>query len=275
MKFFSRYKPVVQIPINSSGGGILADNIGDNISEKNYLYGELTATYSIWKNFLPLHPDIEYIGCCHYRRFFDFQKEAKKDKPFEIIDFKAFEKTFQAKNTKEEIEKIIYDYDIILPETQKFNVNVYSQFISRECNPKDDFEKCINIIKKYYPEYVPYLEKVLNENKLHTCLNFIMKKNLFNSWCKWIFDILFKLENHINIEDKNKIRILAFIAERLFDVWFLYQKDKNNLKVLQRHTYLLKDMKIYKFPFNIAKITKYDKRTIINILGIKLTIHQN
>ena len=102
-----------------------------------------------------------------------------------------------------------------------------------------------------------------------------MKKNLFNSWCKWIFDILFKLENHINIEDKNKIRILAFIAERLFDVWFLYQKDKNNLKVLQRHTYLLKDMKIYKFPFNIAKITKYEKRTIINILGIKLTIHQN
>ena len=46
--------------------GIIGDDTGDNISQKNPSYCELTAQYWAWKNV-----DCRYIGLCHYRRYFE------------------------------------------------------------------------------------------------------------------------------------------------------------------------------------------------------------
>ena len=50
--------------------GIQGDNTGDNISEKNPLYCELTALYWVWKNV-----DADYKGLFHYRRAFCMPKD--------------------------------------------------------------------------------------------------------------------------------------------------------------------------------------------------------
>ena len=58
--------------------GYVPDNTGDNISAKNPNYCELTALYWAWKNL-----DCEYIGLCHYRRYFGhtvYSKDIKKKK---------------------------------------------------------------------------------------------------------------------------------------------------------------------------------------------------
>ena len=52
--------------------GYQGDDAGDNISEKNPYYCELTGLYWAWKNL-----DADYIGLAHYRRHFDQSDNVK------------------------------------------------------------------------------------------------------------------------------------------------------------------------------------------------------
>ena len=49
--------------------GILRDDAGDNISEKNHTYCELTPQYWVWKN-----EDADYYGFYHYRRYLSYRE---------------------------------------------------------------------------------------------------------------------------------------------------------------------------------------------------------
>ena len=51
------------------------DNMGRNISEKNKTFCELTGLYWAWQNL-----EADYIGLCHYRRYFTCRPIGNKEK---------------------------------------------------------------------------------------------------------------------------------------------------------------------------------------------------
>lgn len=181
--------------------GYVGDNTGENISAKNANYCELTGLYWAWKNL-----ECEYIGLCHYRRYFS-KKSVGKDKKAAILH-------------KDDYEKLLQKYDVLLPKKRNYYIEtVRSQY--EHAHNKRDLDEVEKIVQELYPEYSEAFNKVMNRTKLHILNMFVMKKEKFDEYCKWLFDILFELEKRINISDYNKYeaRVFGFLSERLFNVW--------------------------------------------------------
>lgn len=183
----------------------IRDDLGKNISKKNYTYCELTGLYWIWKN---TKDDI--IGLVHYRRFFYKKTFAKKDN---IL-------------SKGDIEKILSKYDLIIPEEGLlFNKTVYEQY--KDNHDIKDLEICREIINEQCPEYNQAFNKVINSNYMHALNMFVARKKIIDEYCKWLFPILEELEKRTDISKKDKYnqRVCGFIGERLFNVFI----EKNNI----------------------------------------------
>lgn len=64
---------------------MIGDDTGENISNKNDYYNEMTAVYWAWKNYEELgNPD--YIGLMHYRRHFIFDENIT-----DVVNVKNFD----------------------------------------------------------------------------------------------------------------------------------------------------------------------------------------
>lgn len=182
------------------------DDTGKHISEKNPSYCELTALYWAWKNL-----DADYIGLAHYRRHFTVRKPSFtcKDKfPFVL--------------TTEEAERLLDEHDILLPKKRNYFIETgYSHYI--HSHPAEALDKTMEIIHEICPEYDVAFDIVMNSSKAHRFNMFIMKKEILDSYCNWLFAVLFELEQRLDIssyDDYNK-RVFGFIGERLLDVYLL------------------------------------------------------
>lgn len=217
----------------------LKDNTGINIASKNKHYGELTGHYWVWKNLLS-ELDVEYIGFCHYRRFLDFNISNIEKPPFRPMYRSEFEKIFKKKYTEENILNQIKGYDIVLPNKLILKSIVYAQYL--HWHPEKDMNLALNIIRDYYPDYIEDAKNVMSAKKMYNCLNFVMKKELFNDYMEWIFGILTRLEQQCDwskYKDYLNIRTPAFIAERFFNIWLEHNIKEKNLKVLNTTSVLV------------------------------------
>lgn len=212
------------------------DNTGDNISEKNSNYCELTALYWIWKNTLS-----DYIcGFCHYRRFFTknilgiFRKNV-----LDIID----------------AQNILDEYDIILPTPEVFHhISVKQQIIDTSVR-ENDLKELRNVILEIEPDYIKDYDMVMSGNKI-SCYNmFVMRKSLLDDYCAWLFNLFFQYEKKVDMTDYSDYekRIYGFLSERLFNVWVKHNHiNVKYLPVVQTEESVFQSMKRM-----IKKILRY------------------
>lgn len=125
--------------------GCQGDDVGDNISGKNKTYCELTGLYWAWKNL----KDVDYIGLCHYRRYFDLspKKYIFKHIESDSITWECFVKT----PSTLDFADVFTQYDVILPTARVFDRSVVDEHIFN--SGFIDYMILEQVILKLYPAY--------------------------------------------------------------------------------------------------------------------------
>lgn len=194
--------------------GIQGDNTGDNISQKNFCYCELTALYWAWKNL----KDVDYIGLCHYRRYFDFHKQVPQYLP---VYYEKYDKIEQYDFTlSKKALKVLSNGGVIVP---KKNIERQS-LIVKYClaHLSDDLRTLIQVINNYpNKKYAKAFYKVMYKNEYSPYNMFIMSWTTFNDYCSWLFSILEDVESRTDISHYNSYqkRIFGFMGERLLNIY--------------------------------------------------------
>ena len=187
------------------------DNTGDNISIKNPNFCELTGLYWVWKNLKN-----DYIGLVHYRRHLTMSKKK----------YKTEEEKFKNVLKGKEIDELLNTTDIILPKKRKYYIeNLYDHYKHTMYIEPLDITR--DIIKEKYPDYLNEFDKLHKRTSAHMFNMFVMKKEILDEYCAWLFDILFELEKRVDNSKYDAFhgRFYGRVSELLFDVWL----NKNNL----------------------------------------------
>lgn len=190
--------------------GYAGDNSGENISCKNASFCELTGLYWAWKNL-----DVDYLGLAHYRRHFTIKPMSKRNKEHPMEDV--------LKNV--ELKPILARYDIIVPKKRKYYIEtLYSHY--EHTHYKEHLDVTREIIAERYPEYLADFDKVMKQTSGYMFNMYIMKKELSDVYCEWLFDILFELEHRLQDREYSFFqgRFYGRVSEIIFNVWLMHQK---------------------------------------------------
>lgn len=173
----------------------VADIAGENISEKNRQFCELTGLYWIWKNAVE-----DYVGLVQYRRHF-------------LLPDNWLER--MAAN----------QVDVILPVPLYVAPSIAGNYMDRHIAA--DWEYLMEYFAAELPEEYEEARHFFGGNLYSPCNMLIARKEVFNQLCEWLFPILFAVAEHGGEkEDAYLNRYPGFISERLITYFFETQREK-------------------------------------------------
>lgn len=208
--------------------GYEKDNTGDNISDKNNSYCELTGLYWGWKNL-----DTDYKGLVHYRRYFTLSKNAYKNYDEKLLSILTGDQLNNLINNSDESK----NYDLILPKKRNYVIEtLYSHYKHTLHITPLNYTR--DIIAEECPEFLSEFDQIEKRKSAHMFNMMIAKKEIYDEYCEWLFNILFKLEDRLKDNPKIKkynsfhMRFYGRISELLLDVWLYtkYPELKNHKK---------------------------------------------
>ncbi len=175
--------------------GYLGDDTGDNISDLNCYYAELSGVYWVWKNY----KDADCVGICHYRRFLTSEEGY------------VF--------SEAEYERILEEYDIVTTKQLELPGSYRNGFGAH--HKVSTLDETGDIIAELYPEYYDTFVSLVHQNKTYFGNIMVAGKELYDAYCEWLFTIFFELQNRIDLtfEDDYHKRVFGFISEFLLYVW--------------------------------------------------------
>lgn len=204
------------------------DNSGDNISQKNGNYCELTALYWIWKNRLCTNigdkvrdkmthdngkksdaentaetDEYQYYGLAQYRRMFELSED-------------------------DLLRLYSNDVDVLLPYPLPYAPDIHEHH--KRYIKEPDWKALIQALNELQPEYAKAFEKILEQPFLYNYNVILAKKKVLKDYCEWLFPILSRVEElSVPKGDERSDRYIGYMGETLETLYFMYNADKLNV----------------------------------------------
>lgn len=152
------------------------------------------------------HIDAEVYGLCHYRRYFadGYLLKKKKDRILQ----------------EKEVRALMASADVLLPEKRHYWIETRGDQYAH-AHHREDLDVTEAVLREKCPDFLPAWKHMLASRSGHICNMFVMKKENFEAYCAWLFDILSEVERRLDISgySQNDRRVFGFLGERLLDVW--------------------------------------------------------
>ena len=134
--------------------GLIGDNTGDNISELQPYFSELTVQYWAWKN-----QDADYYGLCHYRRLFgDLDRIADK------------------------LQQV--DVDAVLPFPTLCEHSVFEDYLFKHIPTV--WQPMMDVLRELSPEYYMAAEKIFKGRVFYASNMLILRREVLDALCQFI-----------------------------------------------------------------------------------------
>jgi len=182
--------------------GYARDDSGDNISARNANWCELTGLYWAWRNV-----KADAVGLVHYRRYFVGGHPDRNDMLGSVI-------------THEEIRPMLGRYKVFTPKKRWYVIEtLYSHYA--HTHDENHFRIVREIITRDCPDYLPAFEKVLKRRWGYMFNMMILRRDMMDDYCSWLFNILFQAFEQVDTTGLSAFdsRFCGRISEILFDVW--------------------------------------------------------
>lgn len=184
----------------------ILDCDGENISDRNGNYSELTALYWMWKNRLtrPSSCEVEeYYGLMHYRRVLAFTE----DDALRLADNSV---------------------DVVLPYPMPYEPDIEAHH--KRYIKKADWEAVKEAVWELHPEYRKAFQTVMKQKYFYNYNIVLAKKKVLEEYCKWLFPVLEKVEEYSSPKGIHRSdRYIGYIGESLLTLYFMHNRDRLNI----------------------------------------------
>jgi hypothetical protein len=195
--------------------GIQGDDTGDNISDRNEAFCELTALYWILKN-----STADIIGLSHYRRYFASKENSLSFKGSDIAASDDFAELEHG------IDLIVSEPIHIFNNLTNWQKSVEEQYF--ETAVGFDLHLAREAMRRLHPAYLSAFDFVMRNNRIIPFNMMVGNQAAFKECYYWMFPMLFLLDEWIPLQTYNAYhkRSIGFLAERLHTVWVVENRSR-------------------------------------------------
>jgi hypothetical protein len=215
---------------------ILRDDGGDSIADRNRDFSEMTAIYWVWKNLA----DLDGVGFCHYRRYFDFRESARQATRTTHLCTSEEVRTHQSSfSDRLGMAQVLHDGAIIVTRTTEEGVANAEQYMT--AHVPEHYLAMVNCILTRHPYLARQVVAHVRDSGFYGNNMFVMRWTDFDRLCQFWFDCLFILDREMGSKPGGyQRRVLAFLSERLFDIYVRWLRDSGR-RVVEYPLFFLQD----------------------------------
>ena len=176
--------------------GFQRDDEGDNISRKNARYCELTALWWGWRNL-----ECDSLGLVHYRRHFAGAGE-------------------RGVLTSDEAESLLAKAPVVVPKARNYMIESAASHYTHthDASHLDVLRASVQAVS---PKRIEFYDKTLASTRVHMFNMLLMRRDVLDPYCQWLFDVLSVVEDRIDFSGMTAFeeRCVGRLGEFLLDVW--------------------------------------------------------